>query len=407
LLALVAPLRVLHVTPYYEHAWAYGGIPRVVAALADTFAARGHHVTVCTTDALANRDRLPRSSPGPGAAWRERSATGVVTEIFPNVSNWLAYEWQLFLPRGLAAYLRKHAREFDIGHIHACHNVPGAIASRALSRSNVPFVLTPNGTAPRIERRRAAKLAFDLLVGRADISRAARIVAVSDAERAQLLALGVPRERIHVGANPLDLSEFDPPVARGAFRRRWQQGDRPIVVFLGKFTPRKRLDVLLHAFATLPKPDARLVVAGNDMGYGETMNRLIRSLGLEGRTILPGLLRGRERLELLADADVVVYPSRDEIFGLVPLEALLCGTPVIVADDSGCGEVVARTGGGLIVPQGDAGALAAAVATILDAPDSWRPNATAAALRVRQLFNAHDICSDLERLYRSILGASA
>jgi glycosyltransferase involved in cell wall biosynthesis len=143
------------------------------------------------------------------------------------------------------------------------------------------------------------------------------------------------------------------------------------------------------------------------MGYGETMNRLIRSLGLEGRTILPGLLRGRERLELLADADVVVYPSRDEIFGLVPLEALLCGTPVIVADDSGCGEVVARTGGGLIVPQGDAGALAAAVATILDAPDSWRPNATAAALRVRQLFNAHDICSDLERLYRSILGASA
>ena len=90
-------------------------------------------------------------------------------------------------------------------------------------------------------------------------------------------------------------------------------------------------------------------MAGNDMGGGAGRACARRSLGLEPRTLFTGLLKGRDRLEALADAEVVVYPSQDEIFGLVPLEALLAGTPVIVADDSGCGEVVqanrGRTGG--------------------------------------------------------------
>ena len=83
------------------------------------------------------------------------------------------------------------------------------------------------------------------------------------------------------------------------------------------------------------------MIAGNDMGAGaRDRDRWSGRSASTARTIFTGLLRGQERLEALADADVVVYPSEDEVFGLVPLEALLCGTPVIVADDSGCGEIV-------------------------------------------------------------------
>ena len=78
------------------------------------------------------------------------------------------------------------------------------------------------------------------------------------------------------------------------------------------------------------------------------------------------MLRGRERLEALADADVVVYPSEHEVFGLVPLEAILSGTPVVVADDSGCAEVVGAIDGGQIVPLGDAAALADAIERVLE-----------------------------------------
>ena len=76
-------------------------------------------------------------------------------------------------------------------------------------------------------------------------------------------------------------------------------------------------------------------VAGNDMGAGRRIFSLVRTLGLDARVISAGLLTGAARLDALAAADVVVYPSRDEIFGLVPLEALLAGTPVIVCNDSG------------------------------------------------------------------------
>ena len=125
-------------------------------------------------------------------------------------------------------------------------------------------------------------------------------------------------------------------------------------------------------------------------------------MGVADRTRFTGLLQGAERLELLADADVVVYPSEHEIFGLVPLEALLVGTPVVVADDSGCGEVVSHVGGGLVVPGADA-ALARAIDTVLGQPGDWRAAARAAAHEVRARFGAEAVGARLEELYGEVM----
>lgn len=390
------PLRILHVTPYAPDAWAYGGIPRLVRSLTRGLARRGHHVTVCTTDACDASTRLPRSS--------SEATDGVDVRVFPNLSNHLAYHLQLFLPLGLETYLRRHAGTFDVAHLHACRNVPGAIAAYHLGRTGVPYVLAPNGTAPRIERRRLAKRLFDLVAGRRVLRGAARVLAVSDAERRQLDDLGVPAAALRVIPNPVDLAEFAVPVATGRFRRRWALGRAPVVLFLGRLTPRKRLDVLVRAFARVRRDAARLVIAGNDMGAGAEARSLVRSLGIEPRTIFTGLLRGDERLEALADADVVVYPSELEIFGLVPLEAILSGTPVVVADDCGCGEVVMHTGGGEVVSVGDADALARAIERVLDNPDRWRAVAADAAIRVRATYGEDVVCAALEQLYGDMVG---
>src|SRR5438477_6193469 len=172
------PLRILHVTPYFSDAWAYGGIPRVAGTLARGLARRGHRVTVCTTDARDESSRL--------AAREIRTPDGVVVHVFPNISNRLAYHLQLFLPLGFSKFLERHAATFDVAHVHACRNMPGAIASHHLRRAGVPYVLAPNGTAPIIERRRIAKKLFDVTLGHRLVSGAARIIAVSDAERRQL-----------------------------------------------------------------------------------------------------------------------------------------------------------------------------------------------------------------------------
>jgi glycosyltransferase involved in cell wall biosynthesis len=406
------PLRVLHVTPYWADAWAYGGIPRVVGALASGLAQAGHAVTVCATDVCARDSRLP---PPPGRVdlaqpWPPQATPdGVELRIFPNRSNRLAHDWQWFTPVGLDDYLRTNAGSFDVAHLHACRNLPGVIAARHLRAAGVPYVITPNGTAPRLERRIAAKWFFDQLGGARVLREAAGVLAVSAAERLQLQACGVPESRIHGVPNPLDLTEFDAAVPRGRFRARLSAGDAPLVVFLGKITPRKRVDVLVRAFQAFRGrwPAARLIIAGNDMGGLARLRALVRALDLRDAVAFTGLLSGRERLEALGDADVVVYPSQDEVFGLVALEALMMGTPVVVSNDSGCGAVVAASGGGLSVTPGDPPALASAIATVLDAPSEWRRAATAAAAHLRDAYGSGRIASLLEGVYRQVLHASA
>ena len=370
----------------------------MVHTLTRELARRRHHVTVCTTDACDARTRLPRSTPP--------NADGLELQVFRNVSNSLAYHLQFFLPIGLDKYLKRNAGTFDVAHLHACRNLPGVIAAYHLRRAGVPYALAPNGTAPRIERRRMAKRIFDVLEGGRVLGSAARVMAVSSAEHRQLSEMGVDPQVIRVIPNPIDLDEFRSPLAPGQFRRREALPAGPLVLFLGRLSPRKRLDVIAHAFAQLHRPDASLVIAGDDMGAGASARALVRSLGLEGRTRFTGLLRGRERLEALADADVMVYPAEHEIFGLVPLESLLAGTPVIVADDSGCGEVIRATGGGQVIPRGDAGRLARAIDTVLDDPVAWRRAAADAAVRVRAAYGGDVVCTALEQLYGEMIAST-
>ena len=211
----MSALRILHVVPYYEQAWAYGGIPRLATTMTRALARRGHHVTVCTTDACDQDSR---------AARRPAETCGVDVCVFPNVSNALAYHQQLFTPVGLRSFLRSSAHTFDVAHIHACHNLPGVMAADAFSRARIPYVVQPNGTALPIERRILAKRIFAGTLGRRLLRGAARVIAVSDAERRQLAGLGVDDSRIVLIPNPVDDGEFaaipDPAQVRARRIRR-------------------------------------------------------------------------------------------------------------------------------------------------------------------------------------------
>ena len=391
-------MRILHVTPYYERAWAYGGIPRIAGALARGLVRRGHQVTVCTTDVQDDRSRLARRA-------KVLVGGGVRVRVFPNLSNHAAYHRQLFLPLGLTRYLQRRAGDFDVAHLHGFHNLLGVAAARCLTRAGVPYVLAPNGTAPLIERRQAAKWIFDQTLGREVMPGAARVLAVTEVERRQLRSLGVDAGRLRVLPNPVELSEYE-GLKRGRFRQRLGlERHHRLLLYLGRWSPRKRLDVVVRAAAQLCRGDdlVRLVIAGNDMGCGPALRRQVRRAGLEGQVRLVPLLRGQLRLEALADADVVVYPGADEIFGLVVLESMLCGTPVLVADDCGAAELVGRVGGGLALPEGDDRALADGIREVLGSPDTWAANLGRAVPLVRQAFGADVVCAGLERLYQEVV----
>jgi len=388
------PLRILHVVPYFEHAWAYGGIPRVATTLTHGLARRGHDVTVCTTDACdgVSRVRSPHTpSEGPGQ---------LDVRMFRNLSNTVAFRWQVFTPIGFMRALRAVLPRIDIGHLHACRNLPVAAAARLLAAARIPYVVSPHGTAPLIERRVVAKRLFDATAGHGYLERAAQVMAVSDAERLQLVGLGVHASRVTLLPNPIDEREFEPAPDGRRFRAAHGIGDAPLVLHLSKLTPRKGAGTLLQAVAAIDRADLRIVIAGSDMDSGLEAATLLA----DPRILRLGTLTGRDRLDALAAASVLVYPSKDEVFGLVPLEALLAGTPVIVCSDSGAGEIVGRVGGGHIVPPGDHASLAGAITSILDANGLWRQRARVAGTRIRQLFGRDAVCDRLDALYREVLG---
>ncbi|MEN3000059.1 MAG: glycosyltransferase family 4 protein [Acidilobaceae archaeon] len=142
-----------------------------------------------------------------------------------------------------------------------------------------------------------------------------------------------------------------------------EEGD--YVLFVGRLVFRKGLHVLLKAFSRLEHKDSRLLVVGK--GYMEIpASFLIKSYGLERRVQLLGALPEREKVELFRKAKVVVVPSIvNESMGIVALEAMAAGKPVIATRVGGLEEIVEDRETGLLVPPGDPGSLARALDLLL------------------------------------------
>jgi len=340
-------VKILHVTPYFYGAWAYGGIPRLSYHLAAAQVALGHEVHAVTTDAIDRETRRPEKA---------YEVSGIRVRAYPNLSNRLAYDYQFFTPRKLGAE-RRFIEQYDMVHVHGHRNLHNHLVSFQAHANQIPFALQPNGTLVNIERRRFLKSVFDRLWGDKQVSAASALIAVAEAEKSQFIRLGVPGEKIRVFPNGVEM-EVD---AQGlSFKREFGiQGD--YLLYLGKLTPRKGIERAISALALLEDQGLKLVVAGNDMGYAKQLRRLAGRLGLSERVIFTGLVTGPLKAAAYQEALYTIYAGRDEIFGLVPWESILCGTPVIVSDDSGCGEWVKRGGAGHLAPDGDPAAIARVV----------------------------------------------
>ena len=150
-------------------------------------------------------------------------------------------------------------------------------------------------------------------------------------------------------------------------------------MFLGRIHWIKGIDILTEAFArvTARRPDALLAIAGPDDGYRGTLETLSARLGIQDRVLFTGFLGGAHKLSALVDADVVVQTSRYEQGAWAPIEAVLCGTPIIVSDNSGAGEDVRRMDAGYLVEFGNVGDLAGKIEHVLDRPEEARAKARA------------------------------
>jgi len=200
------------------------------------------------------------------------------------------------------------------------------------------------------------------------VRRARRVIAISESTRQDVVRfLGKPAEQVDVVYCGVDERFCTPDAAAiAAFRRQKNLPER-FILFLGTLEPRKNVVSLLEAYARLvaggSDPAPALVIAGGKGWFYEEVFAAVERLGLTDRVIFPGYVAEEEKPLWYSAAQLFVYPSLYEGFGLPPLEAMACGTPVIVSNTSSLPEVVGEAG--VTVPPTDVEALSEAMAAML------------------------------------------
>jgi len=195
--------------------------------------------------------------------------------------------------------------------------------------------------------KRSKRFYLDLFT-RLSVRRARRIIAISESTKCDVVRLlGVSPEKVQVVYCGID--EAFRPLAEDqvdAFRSKRGLPER-FILFVGTIEPRKNVTRLIEAFATLRPCDPatlKLVIGGAKGWFYEDVFARVEELGLGGEVMFPGYIPVSELPLWYNAAELFVYPSLYEGFGLPPLEAMACGTPVVTANTSSLPEVVGEAG---------------------------------------------------------------
>lgn len=259
--------------------------------------------------------------------------------------------WQPFvIPERLIDDLRRCRPA--LVHLHSAYVPPNASLAKSLGRMAIPYVVTPNGVlaSALLWRRPHLKFPYKHLFELPCLNQAAFVHAVGDQEEIRKYGVTAP---IVVAPNGFDLKSVPADLSTDLIERQWPEArDRTIILFLGRLdVEQKGLDLLLPAFreAARERPLGLVLVGPDWKGGRQRLEVTAQRLGIDRDVWFRGPSFGKEKFELLASADVFVYPSRWEGLPFSVVEALATRRPCIVTPAADPLGLVARSGAGIVV----------------------------------------------------------
>ena len=334
-----------------------GGISRVVHDLSHKLIQEGHGVTVVTY-----RD---------GNVPYIEDDNGVMVYRVDNfmISSNNLIDWTMQLNFNMIAKVGEIIAEkgsFDV--IHA-HDWLVAYAAKTLKTAySIPLVCTIHATEAgrnsgiRDEQQRYINDTEWMLT-----YESSEVIVNSNYMRSELQRLfGLPYEKINVIPNGVNLNMYDGIEKDYDFRRKYAMDNEKIILFMGRLVYEKGIQTLI---AAMPKilnhyHDAKLLIAGKGGMIDELRNQ-VNYLGLGNKVYFTGYLGSKDVQRMYKCADVSVFPSTYEPFGIVALEAMLSGTPVVVSDVGGLNDIIDHGVNGMKSYAGNANSLADSILTLL------------------------------------------
>lgn len=296
-------------------------------------------------------------------------------------------------------------RRVDLIHLHSFWRPYAARFVAAAQKLGKPSVQSMHGMFMEwpMAQKRLKKRLYLALTGRRALRTLSAVHMLNRSETEQSRRVGIDFRYFEL-PNGVDVSEFAAPPARGDFRDRHPAlADRIVITSLGRLHTVKGVDLLLEAFLACAarRDDIALVLAGPDEGMLESLNRTLAEHPARDRVILPGLVKGADRLALLADTDLFVQSSRHETMSMAILEAAYASLPLVVTDRCNAPEV-AECGAGVVVGA-DAESLRGGLDAMLGDPVRRRTCGAAARRMVEERFTLDRVTPAMLEHYRRLI----
>jgi glycosyltransferase involved in cell wall biosynthesis len=282
-------------------------------------------------------------------------------------------------------------REFEPDIVHAHWWFPNGLVGTWLSRmANKPLVTTLHGSDVRLART----IAFSRPAFRHVINSSAQVTAVSRWLASEAQAV-VTAPTPTVAPMPVAVDLFSPNGSR----------KRDRILFVGRLNKQKGIEILLHALSRIADQSLKLDVVGD----GEDRKDLValaQALGIADRVTWHGAMPQPKLADFYRGAAALVVPSVGEGLGLVAVEAQLCETPVIAFDSGGLPDIIQHDRTGILVSDVDAGALAAALVSLLGREDHGAALGAAARLHALATFAPESVARRYADIYRAAIASS-
>ncbi len=371
-----------------------GGISRVVYDLAHNLGENGNEVHVLTC-----------WEPGTKEFEQDNYVNVHRVHVYNNASNNFV-EWVMQLNFAMLEYAVGLVKKIGFDIIHG-HDWLIAYAARVLRKSfSLPLITTIHAT----EYGRNCGIHNDLQrtinsVEKWLINESDRIIVNSNYMWNELISIfNSDINKMKVINNGVDLRKFDNIVTDYVFRQNYAAVNEKIVFFVGRLVNEKGVHILLNA---IPKilanyNDVKFVIAGK----GPCLNSLIEQsqrLNITNRVYFTGYVSEEVLLKLYKCSDIAVFPSTYEPFGIVALEGMVAGIPVVVSDVGGLGEIVNHREDGMKFYSGNSNSLADSILELLKNNGLSEKIKNTALQKVHRLYNWDNITETILDEYRYVI----